>query len=241
MRQDRLKSVVIPVRARDGIKAFRNLGGRMDAAKGRNPDEPLLAPIEDPQDPAIRQIYAAQEARFGRVLTLAKVLHARLPAAFAQFFGKGPELDQALTLPPETALLIRERVARMNVCLFCMDSIRAASIRLSMNQAKFDALEEYSTNPLFTPAERAALDYVSELTRTRNVDAATFDRMARYFSEREICEIVYLVASEHLFNMISLGLNVRSDMICDIAKKGKYGSHSTPGLGPRGATDVSGR
>ncbi len=187
----------------------------------RNPDTPYLVPIEDPKDPAMRQVYAMQESLFGKVFTLSKVLHARLPVAFAQFFATIPMLDRQLALPAETALLIRERVARMDVCLFCIDSVRAAAIRASMNQAKFDALEEYRTSPLFTAAERAALDYVTELTRDMKVEPSTFERMAKYYSEREICDIVYVVASEHLFNILSNGLNVRSDMICDIVRKGK--------------------
>ncbi len=170
----------------------------------------------------MRQIYAAQRARLGKTFTSAKVLLARLPPEFAQFYGKSPELDKKLKLSPETALLIRERVARINVCLFCIDSVRAVSILASMNQAKFDALEEYGTSPLFTDAERVALDYVTQLTSSKNVDPATFERMTEHYSEREICEIVYLVASEHLFNLSNIGLNIHSDMICDIAKKRKY-------------------
>ncbi len=69
----------------------------------------------------------------------------------------------------------------------------------------------------------AALDYASELTRDKWVDPDTFDRMAGYYSEREICEIVYLVASEHLYNITNIGLNIHSDMICDIAKKKRSG------------------
>ncbi len=189
----------------------------------RNPDDPFLAPIEDPTDPAMRQIYSMQQARFGKVFTLAKVLHARLPVAFAEFFGAIPMLDKQLALPAETVLLIRERVARMNVCLFCIDSVRAATIRASMDQDKFDALAEYTTSPLFSEAERAALDYVTQLTRDKKVDRSTFETMAKHFSEREICDIVFVVASEQLFNALSSALNVRSDMICDIAKKQKYG------------------
>jgi len=37
----------------------------------------------------------------------------------------------------------------LNVCLFCMDIARAFTIQASMNQAKFDALEQYRTSPLF--------------------------------------------------------------------------------------------
>ncbi len=221
MRHIRLKSVAVPVRLRGAIKGRSGVGFGMPNMEPRSPDDPFLAPVEEPADPAMRQVYANQEARFGKVLTLAKVLHARMPVAFAQYFGNAFVLDRQLVLPPETALLIRERVARMNVCLFCIDSIRAAVIRASMNQAKFDALEEYGSNPLFTAAERAALDYTTQLTREKRIDPSKFDRLAEYFSDREICDIVYLVASEHLINMLSIGMNVHSDLICDIAKKAK--------------------
>jgi hypoxanthine-guanine phosphoribosyltransferase len=57
-------------------------------------------------------------------------------------------------------------------------------------------LEHYKTSPLVTKAERAALDYATELTRNKKVDPDTFAAMARFYSEREICEIVWLVAME---------------------------------------------
>ncbi len=43
--------------------------------------------------------------------------------------------------------------------------------------------------------------------------------MSRYYSERGICEIVWIVASEHLYNITNIGLNIHSDMLCDIRKK----------------------
>jgi alkylhydroperoxidase family enzyme len=98
-----------------------------------------------------------------------------------------------------------------------------------MNQAKFDALEQYSTSPLFTDAERAALNYVTELTRYKKVNPNTFTLMSRYYSERAICEIVWLVASEHLYNMTNIGLNIHSDMLCDLSRKdlSRTDNHST--------------
>ncbi|MDG7008563.1 MAG: carboxymuconolactone decarboxylase family protein [Nitrososphaerota archaeon] len=194
----------------------------MTASRSRNLEEPFLAPIEEPKDPVLRQIFAAQKAYLGKVITPSKVHSARLPPAFAQFYGKIGELDRELGLSPEMALLIRGQVARLNVCLFCMDSERAAAIQRSMNQAKFDALDEYDVSPVFTDAERAALDYVTRLTKDKKVDPGVFDRVARYYSEREICEMVYLVASEHVYNMTNIGLNIHSDMLCDLAKKRRY-------------------
>ena len=154
---------------------------------------------------------------FAKVLTPLKVHSARLPIAFGQFYAKVGELDKKLQLPRETIMLIREQVARTNVCLFCIGIGRAMTIKASMNQAKFDALEQYRSSPLFSDAERAALDYVTERTKTKQVHADTFSRLRRYYSERQICELVWLVASEHLYNV----MNIHSDLLCDISRKNK--------------------
>jgi alkylhydroperoxidase family enzyme len=65
------------------------------------------------------------------------------------------------------------------------------------------------------------LDYVAELTKEKRVSPDTFARLSRHYSERAICEIVWLVASEHLYNMTNIGLNIHSDMLCDISKRKK--------------------
>ena len=179
----------------------------------------FLPPIEKPEGLMMKLAYYFTRRQFGKVLTPLKVHSARLPTAFGLFYTKIGKLDKKLTLPPETVLLIREQVARLNVCLFCMDIGRSFAIKATMNEAKFNALEEYRTSSLFTGAERVALDYVTELTKEKKVDPNTFARLIRHYSEREICEIVWLVASEHLYNMTNIGLNIHSDMLCDISQK----------------------
>jgi hypothetical protein len=118
--------------------------------------------------------YYFTRRQFGKVLTPLKVHSARLPPAFGLFYSKVSKLVQKLTLSPETVLLIRHQVARINICLFCIDIARSFTIKASMNQAKFDALDQYTTSPLFTDAERAALDYVTELTKDKKVNPDTF-------------------------------------------------------------------
>lgn len=184
-------------------------------------DQPFLAPIEEPQDPGMKQTYDFFLKTYGKVITPVKVYQARMPAAFGQFSGMISQLDTQLELSRETAMLVREQVARLNICLFCIDIGRAGVIRASMNEAKFDALEHYATSPLFTEGEKAVLDYVTELTRDKKVDPKVFARMREHYSERQICEIVWLVASEHVYNMTNIGLNIHSDMLCDISKKKK--------------------
>jgi len=188
--------------------------------------ETFLPPIERPRGIVMRLVYAITRRQFGKVLTPLKVFSARLPLDFGLFYAKIGKLDKKLTLPAETILLVRQQVARINICLFCIDIARSFAIKASMNQAKFDALDEYRSSPLFSDAERALLDYVTELTRDRKVDALTFLRLREFYSEREICEVVWLVATEHVYNMTNIGLNIHSDMLCEI------GTHSVP-LAPR--------
>jgi alkylhydroperoxidase family enzyme len=181
----------------------------------------FLAPIEKPKGLIMRLAYAFSRRQFGKVPTPVKVHSARLPAAFGLFYAKISRLDQKLTLPLEAQLLIREAVARINVCEFCMDIGRSFVVQASMNEAKFDALGDYQTNGLFSEKEQTALDYVTELVKTKMVNPETFARMAKHHTEREICEIVWLVASEHVYNMTNIGLNIHSDMLCDICRKKK--------------------
>ncbi len=181
--------------------------------------ETYLAPIENPTSPIMKLVYYFTRKRFGKVITPLKVYAARMPLAFGMFQGKIAELDQKLTLNIELIFLIRQQVAQINICEFCIDIARSEAIKASLNPAKFDALTNYTTSNLFTPAEKAALDYTTELTRTKQMSQQTFDKLAKHFNERQICEIVYLVASEHVYNITNIGLNIHSDMLCDIGKK----------------------
>jgi alkylhydroperoxidase family enzyme len=187
----------------------------------QNTQGPFLPPIEKPRGLMKKLVYYFTRRKFGKVPSPIAIHSARLPAAFGRFYGKAAQLDKKLQLPQETIFLIREQVARINICLFCVDIGRVFAAELLMNVDKLDALDQYRDSPLFSDAERAALDYVTELTRNKKVEASTFARMSRFYSERAICEIVWLVASEHLYNLTNLGLNIHSDMLCDINRKKK--------------------
>jgi alkylhydroperoxidase family enzyme len=187
----------------------------------QNAQGPFLPPIEKPKGLMIKLVYYFTRRKFGKVPSPIAIFSARMPPAFGMFYGKIAQLDKKLQLPRETIFLIREQMARLNICLFCVDIGRVFATESSMNIEKLDALDRYRDSPLFSDAERAALDYVTELTTDKKVQPSTFAGMSRFYSERAICEIVWLVASEHLYNLTNLGLNIHSDMLCDISRKKK--------------------
>jgi alkylhydroperoxidase family enzyme len=108
----------------------------------------FLAPIERPKALMKKLAYYFTLKQFGKAPMPLKVHSARLPAAFGLFYAKIGRLDKKLTLPPELVLLIRERVAQINVCRFCMDIGRAFVIKASMNEAKFNSLDQYRASSI---------------------------------------------------------------------------------------------
>ena len=178
-----------------------------------------LPPVEKPRSPLLKIMYVFMRRQFGTVVAPITVFSARMPAGFLTFYGKVSRLDRKLRLPRQTAVLVREQVASINTCLFCMDATRWYAMRESADSlARLDALPDYAASPLFTDAERAALDYATELTREKQVSPATFARLRGCYSEREICDIVWLVASEHLYNMSNVGLNIGSAGLCELSR-----------------------
>ena len=127
-----------------------------------------LAPVERPKGLIMKLAYYFTRRKFGKVFGPLSVFCARMPLAFTFFYGKVSSLDKKLLLPRDLAVLIREQVASVNGCLFCMDATRYYALKASLNnQAKFDALVQYRTSSQFSEAERAALDYATELTQRR--------------------------------------------------------------------------
>jgi alkylhydroperoxidase family enzyme len=194
-------------------------GSRSPAAMVPRAKGAFLLPIERPKRLLTKLVYAWSLRQVGKVIAPLKVFAARMPTAFGRFYGKINALNKKLQLPSEVQLLIRTQVAKLNVCPFSVDVGRFLAIQRSNSLAKLDGLSQYSTNPLFSDRERAALDYVTELTLDKRVQPGTFLRLAEYYSEREICEIVWLLASEHFYNMTNLALDVHSDMLCDRGKE----------------------
>lgn len=176
---------------------------------------PFLSPVEKPKGFFMKIAYFFTKRQMGKVISPLKIHSARLPFAFGKFYQNIPSLDKKLILSKEMIMLIRERVASINMCNFCIDLNQLVVISELMNKNKFNDLRQYKTSPLFDEKERVILDYVSELTINKKVDQKTFTNLLPYLTEREICEIVYIVASEHLYNITNIGLNINSDLLCD--------------------------
>lgn len=178
---------------------------------------PYLAPIDKPKGLRLKLLYRFLGRQFGTAPGWLTVWSARLPLAYTSWMGKVYTLNKKLELSPDTMRLIRARVESINMCTWCMDAGRWYVINKEPHLLpKLDALHDYQTSPLFSDEERAALDFASELTAQKRVNPETFESLARHYSERQICEIVWVVSTTFLMNINNLGLGVGSDGLCEI-------------------------
>ena len=189
---------------------------------------PYLAPIEKPKGVMLGLLYRFTRRQFGAVPTWLSVFSARMPLAFTTWMGKAGRLQKKLRLPQDTVGLVRARVDAVNGCTWCMDAGRwYATTKTPHLVPKLDALDDYRTSPVFSDAERAALAFATELAERKHVSQGTFEALWGRYSDREICEIVWLVSSNHLFNINNLGLGIGSQGLCHVS------GHPAP-VGERG-------
>ncbi len=80
-------------------------------------------------------------------------------------------------------------------CQYCeAHSLVAAKIH-GISQEKLDSIWEFQTNPLYTDAERVALEYALAAGSVPNaVDAPLMERMRQHWSDDQIVEILGVVS-----------------------------------------------
>lgn len=70
-----------------------------------------------------------------------------------------------------------------------------ASLRLGVDEKKLEAVWEYRTSPLYTEAERVALDFaIAAASQPNDVSDELFARLRRHWSDNQIVEILGVVA-----------------------------------------------
>jgi alkylhydroperoxidase family enzyme len=184
---------------------------------------PYLSPIAKPRSLRLRVLSVVLKRVFGKPPSWLTVWSTRMPFAFTAWVGKVNSLNKKLTVEQDTVVLLRARVDDVNACLQCQDSARWYVNKKQPHLIpKLDALSDYRHDPLFSAEERSALDFATELAEHRSVSPDTFRELSAHYSERQICEIVWIVSSNFLLNINNLGLGIGSDGLCELVMIGEH-------------------
>ena len=85
---------------------------------------------------------------------------------------------------------------------------------LGIPDEKIAALGDYLTNPLYSEAERVALDYADCMTITgREVSDQLFAKLTRFFDDDAIVELTATIAWENASSKFNRALRVPSQQL----------------------------
>ncbi len=140
--------------------------------------------------PLIERITQAMGFTPNSLLTMAhwpEMVQA-MGAAMAVVLGSG-ELDT------ELKRLVSFVASNAAGCRYCQAHTSHGAEHAGVPAEKIAAAYEFETSPLFSEAERAALRIAARAAMVPNaVEDADFDRLKKYYSEREIVELVGVIA-----------------------------------------------
>ncbi len=121
-------------------------------------------------------------------------------------------------LDPIIRSLAIHYVSELNQCAWCIDFGRAKASKQGLDLEKLAALHNYADDTRFSAAERAALSYAEATTKTGiPVTDEHVKELKKYFSDREIVELVVAVAAISFDNRINISLDIESQGFCSIA------------------------
>ena len=83
--------------------------------------------------------------------------------------------------------------------------------RLGVSDEKILALGDYATSPLYTEAERVALEYADAITLSdRDVGDDLFARIRRFYDDDAVVELTEIVAWENASSKFNRALRIPS-------------------------------
>ena len=81
--------------------------------------------------------------------------------------------------------------------------------QLGVSDEKIDALHDYACSPLYTDAERVALEYADNMTLTGSeVNDEFFQRLKEFYNDDEIVELTAVIAWENASSKFNRALRV---------------------------------
>nr|WP_070959083.1 peroxidase-related enzyme [Hyphomonas sp. Mor2] len=154
-----------------------------------------LSPLSlDQVDPETRQMIENAEALMGFVPNDALVM-ARHPALTKAMWGLVAAVYGPGKVNNGLKRLVGEAASKAAGCFYCSAHAAHGAREQGVAQEKIDAVWSFEDSPLFTEAERAAINLAMKAGRVPNeTEDEDFDRLRANFSEDEITEIVAVIA-----------------------------------------------
>jgi alkylhydroperoxidase family enzyme len=150
---------------------------------------------------------------YGEDAPLRQQVYANAPHLVPAYQTWMGALRDAAELPHRLVELIRLRVAFHNQCRSCMAIRYTQDDGEAVGEDLVCSLEKPMEAPDLTEAEKAALAYADSFaTDHLSVDESTFARLREYFTDREILELGFHVATFVGYGRLAATLDMVDDL-----------------------------
>lgn len=104
--------------------------------------------------------------------------------------------------------LIKVRASQINGCAYCLDMHTIDARAGGETEQRLYVLNAWRETPFFTSRERAALEWTEALTLIagRGVPDELFDATREHFTEEELVNLTYAVASINAWNRLMIAV-----------------------------------
>ena len=114
------------------------------------------------------------------------------------------------TIDTKLAELIKLRTSQINGCGYCVNLHAQDARKAGETEQRVFAISAWWETPFFTEAERAALKLAEEITRIQEAGLRddTFQNAKKYFSEREIVQLIFITTVTNSWNRIAISMHM---------------------------------
>lgn len=125
------------------------------------------------------------------------------------------QLEQTIAQHVDRKLLhlVKMRASQINGCAFCIGMHTDEALRDGEKPERLLMLDAWDESSMFDDRERAALQWVEEITRISEGHApkAVFDALKPHFSDEEIAWLTLAATMINTWNRISIGSRAQYD------------------------------
>ena len=157
-------------------------------------------------DPAENEFLASLESKSKQPNPFLRAMANRPEAlkSFIPFYGAlvGPG-----SVDRRTKMILYLATSYANQCAFCIGANLPGGRKAGLTDDELHALQNWQDEG-FSPAERAAIRYARELTRTATA-ATSREEMFQHFTHEQMVEITMVIAMANFTNRFNNGLDIQ--------------------------------
>lgn len=106
--------------------------------------------------------------------------------------------------------LVKLRASQINGCAYCLDMHSKDLRALGEDEQRLYLLDAWEESPFYSERERAALAWTEAVTLVTegHVPDEVYERASRQFSEKELADLTFAVATINAWNRLSIAMRV---------------------------------